>query len=33
MTTLDTGKGFDCNQIAKLKDTCGVSMAKEIPII
>ena len=27
MTTLDTGKGFDCSQIAKLKDACGVSMA------
>jgi hypothetical protein len=29
-TTLDTGKGFDYNQIAKLKDACSVSMAKEI---
>ncbi len=33
MTTLNTGKGFDRNQTAKLKDACGVSMAKEIPNI
>jgi hypothetical protein len=30
-TTHDTGKGFDRDQILKLKDVCGVSMAKEIP--
>ncbi len=32
-TNLDTGKGFDHNQITKLKDACGISMAKEIPNI
>ncbi len=32
-TTLDTRKGIDCNQIAKLKDACGISLAKEIPNI
>jgi hypothetical protein len=33
ITTLNTGEGFDRDQIAKLKDACGVSMAKEIPNI
>ncbi len=27
-TMLDTGKGFHHDQIAKLKDACGISMAK-----
>jgi hypothetical protein len=33
MTTLNTGKRFGRDQIAKLKDACGVSMEKEIPHI
>jgi hypothetical protein len=33
MTTLDTGKRLDRDQIAKLKGTSGISMAKEIPHI
>jgi hypothetical protein len=33
MASLKTGKGFDHNQIAKLKDACGVNMAKDIPHI
>ncbi len=33
MTTINTGKGFDHDQIVKLKDACGISMAKEIPHI
>jgi hypothetical protein len=33
MTTIDTGKGFERDQIVKLKDSCGISMAKEIPHI
>ncbi len=32
-TTINTGKRFDLDHIAKLKDACGVSMAKEIPHI
>jgi hypothetical protein len=31
--TLDTGKGFDRDQIVMLKDACGVSMAKKSPHI
>jgi hypothetical protein len=31
--SLETGKGFNHNQIAKLKDACGVNMAKDIPHI
>jgi hypothetical protein len=30
---LETGKGFDRDQIAKLKDACGVQQAKDIPNI
>ena len=30
---LKTGKGFDRDQIAKLKDACGVQQAKDIPNI
>jgi hypothetical protein len=32
-TALATGKGFDQDQIAKLKDTCGVPNAQQIPTI
>ncbi len=32
-TTLATGKGFDQDQIAKLKDVCGVPNAQHIPAI
>ncbi len=32
-TTLATGKGFDQDQIAKLKDACGVLDAQQIPAI
>jgi hypothetical protein len=32
-TPLEASKGFDCNQIAKLKDACGVMSAKDIPHI
>jgi hypothetical protein len=31
--SIQMGKGFNCNQIAKLKDACGVNMAKIIPHI
>ena len=30
-TALATGKGYDQDQIAKLKDACGVSNAQQIP--
>ncbi len=30
---LEMGKGFDRDQIAKLKDACGVQQAKDIPSI
>ncbi len=33
MAPLDTGKGFNRDQVAKLKDACGVSMANKIPNI
>jgi hypothetical protein len=32
-TALATGKGFDQDQIAKLKDACGVCNAQQIPAI
>jgi hypothetical protein len=32
-TPLATGKGFDQDQIAKLKDVCGVHNAQHIPAI
>jgi hypothetical protein len=32
-TALATGKGFDQDQIAKLKDACGVRNAQQIPAI
>ncbi len=32
-TPLSTGKGFDQDQIAKLKDVCGVYNAQHIPEI
>ncbi len=32
-TALATGKGFDQDQIAKLKDVCGVPNAQHIPAI
>ena len=32
-TALATGKGFDQDQIAKLKDACGVRNAQQIPVI
>ncbi len=32
-TPLATGKGFDQDQIAKLKDACGVHNAQHIPAI
>ncbi len=32
-TALATGKGFDQDQIAKLKDVCGVRMGAHIPTI
>jgi hypothetical protein len=33
MASLETGKGFDSDQIAKLKDTCGMKLATDIPHI
>jgi hypothetical protein len=30
-THLEANKGFDRDQIAKLKDACGVVLAREIP--
>ncbi len=32
-TALATGKGFDQDQIAKLKDVCGVHLEAHIPTI
>jgi hypothetical protein len=32
-TALSTGKGFNQDQIAKLKDACGVHNAQQIPPI
>ncbi len=32
-TSLEVGKGFDTDQIAKLKDACGVRDAHQIPPI
>ena len=32
-TALATGKGFNQDQIAKLKDACGVQNAQQIPAI
>ena len=32
-TALATGKGFNQDQIVKLKDACGVQNAQQIPII
>ncbi len=32
-TSLKEGKGFDIDQISKLKDACGVRKAKQIPPI
>jgi hypothetical protein len=33
MASLEMGKGFNCDQIAKLKDACGMNMAKDTPHI
>jgi hypothetical protein len=33
ITPLEASKGFDWDQIAKLKDACGVMLAKDIPNI
>ncbi len=33
MASLKTGKGFNRDQIAKLKDACGVTLTKDIPHI
>ena len=32
-TALSTGKGFDQDQVAKLKDACGIRNAQQIPAI
>jgi hypothetical protein len=32
-TALATGKGFNQDQIAKLKDACGIRNAQQIPLI
>ena len=32
-TALANGKGFDPDQLAKLKDACGVSTTQQIPTI
>jgi hypothetical protein len=32
-SALEAGKGFDRDQVARLKDACGVMQAKDIPTI